>query len=258
MANPRQRRKARSSSHKAVSHSQHAKRNHFNKSPAIRGPKALQDAWDSRKTVKQNYAALGLAYSLNPIASGGTENPARAAARQSEDESAEPAVASTSQPPAEKTPIPKGHGRIIRDEAGNVIRVELAPEDEAEQALEQDPMELDMEQLEPKLDQGIAQQWVHGLGHNDGSGGKGKTVVKELERIATSIHTDSTTVAATISGVGPRSTSERERVYLQRLMEKYGKDVDAMARDRKLNTDQRTAGELRRALRRAGIELQDV
>lgn len=47
-------------------------------------------------------------------------------------------------------------------------------------------------------------------------------------------------------------------MYLQRLLEKHGKDVDAMARDRKLNTDQRTAGELRRALRRAGIALGDV
>ncbi|KAI4525791.1 hypothetical protein K525DRAFT_260616 [Schizophyllum commune Loenen D] len=257
MANPRQRRKARSSSHKTVSHSRHAKRNHFNKSPAIRGPKALQDAWDSRKTVKQNYAALGLAYSLNPIASGGTENSTRAATQQSTPESVEQPTASTSKA-SEKSAIPKGHGRIIRDEAGNIIRVELAPEDEEEQAAHQEPKDLDMEQLEPKLDQGVAQQWVHGLGHNDGSAGKGKTVVKELERIATSIHTDSTTVAAPISGVGPRSTSEREKVYLQRLLEKHGKDVDSMARDRKLNTDQRTAGELRRALRRAGIALGDV
>ncbi|KAL1710053.1 ribosome biogenesis protein Nop16 [Schizophyllum commune] len=257
MANPRQRRKARSSSHKTVSHSRHAKRNHFNKSPAIRGPKALQDAWDSRKTVKQNYAALGLAYSLNPIASGGTENSTRAATQQSTPESVEQPTASTSQT-SEKSAIPKGHGRIVRDDAGNIIRVELAPEDEEEQAAHQEPMDLDMEQLEPKLDQGVAQQWIHGLGHNDGSVGKGKTVVKELERIATSIHTDSTTVAAPISGVGPRSTSEREKVYLQRLLEKHGKDVDSMARDRKLNTDQRTAGELRRALRRAGIALGDV
>ncbi|TRM62703.1 ribosome biogenesis protein Nop16 [Schizophyllum amplum] len=244
MANPRQRRKARSSAHKSVSHSRHAKRNHFNKSPAIRGPKALQDAWDSRKTVKQNYAALGLAYSLNPIASGGSEKSEQAP------------TASTSKA-SEKTSIPRGHGRIIRDECGNVLRVELAPEDEAEQA-EQDPMELDMEQLEPQLDKGVAQQWVHGLGHNGGANDKSKNVVKELERIATSINVNAATVAAPISGVGPRSTSERENVYLQRLMDKHGSDVDSMVRDRKLNTDQRTGGELRRAFKRAGIALGGV
>lgn len=256
MANPRQRRKARSSAHKSVSHSRHAKRNHFNKSPAIRGPKALQDAWDSRKTVKQNYAALGLAYSLNPIASGGSEKSERMAVQESVDESAEAPTASTSKA-SEKTSIPRGHGRIIRDECGNVLRVELAPEDEAEQA-EQDPMELDMEQLEPQLDKGVAQQWVHGLGHNGGANDKSKNVVKELERIATSINVNAATVAAPISGVGPRSTSERENVYLQRLMDKHGSDVDSMVRDRKLNTDQRTGGELRRAFKRAGIALGGV
>ena len=124
-----------------------------------------------------SYAALGLAYSLNPIASGGTENSTRAATQQSTPESVEQPTASTSKT-SEKSAIPKGHGRIIRDEAGNIIRVELAPEDEEDQAAHQEPMDLDMEQLEPKLDQGVAQQWVHGLGHNDGSVGKGKTVVK--------------------------------------------------------------------------------
>ena len=124
-----------------------------------------------------SYAALGLAYSLNPIASGGTENSTRAATQQSTPESVEQPTASTSKT-SEKSAIPKGHGRITRDEAGNIIRVELAPEDKEDQAAHQEPMDLDMEQLEPKLDQGVAQQWVHGLGHNVGSVGKGKTVVK--------------------------------------------------------------------------------
>jgi hypothetical protein len=71
MANPRQRRKARSSSHRPISHSRHAKRNmkkvarksyapcilglnsHDCFLLAIRGPKALQDAWDKQKTVHQ-------------------------------------------------------------------------------------------------------------------------------------------------------------------------------------------------------------
>lgn len=78
MANPRQRRKARSGSHKAVRHSNNAKKN-LKKQPrqssicillcqrnyvelvslylavAIRGPKVLQDAWDKHKTVRQKY-----------------------------------------------------------------------------------------------------------------------------------------------------------------------------------------------------------
>ncbi|EEB92758.1 hypothetical protein MPER_08686 [Moniliophthora perniciosa FA553] len=72
MANPRQRRKARSSSYRPVSHSKNAKRN-LKKMPPIRAPKVLQEAWDKRKTVRQNYAALGLIHDLNPSASGGAE-----------------------------------------------------------------------------------------------------------------------------------------------------------------------------------------
>ena len=40
--------------------------------------------------------------------------------------------------------------------------------------------------------------------------------------------------------------------YLSRLVGRHEKDVEAMARDRKLNPDQRTAGELMRSIRQAG------
>ncbi len=39
---------------------------------------------------------------------------------------------------------------------------------------------------------------------------------------------------------------------LERLVAKYKDDVEAMARDRKLNVDQRTAGQLSRAITKAG------
>lgn len=50
----------------------------------------------------------------------------------------------------------------------------------------------------------------------------------------------------------PRFSSKGERGILRQLVDKYGQDVGAMARDRKLNVDQRTAGELKRAIRKAG------
>lgn len=64
---------------------------------------------------------------------------------------------------------------------------------------------------------------------------------------------NSTTLSAAISGVGPRHASTGELAYLDRLVQKYGDDIERMARDRKLNPEQRTAGELRRGLKRAGI-----
>jgi nucleolar protein 16 len=41
-------------------------------------------------------------------------------------------------------------------------------------------------------------------------------------------------------------------IFLQKLASKHGGDVAAMARDRRLNPDQRTEGEIRRAIRKAG------
>lgn len=50
----------------------------------------------------------------------------------------------------------------------------------------------------------------------------------------------------------PRFLSHGEAGYLTRLVERHGGDVEAMARDRKLNPDQRTAGELARLMKKAG------
>jgi nucleolar protein 16 len=57
-----------------------------------------------------------------------------------------------------------------------------------------------------------------------------------------------------LSDAGPRHSSTGEISYLKRLVSVYGVDAERMTRDRKLNTEQRTAGELRRALRRARLD----
>lgn len=50
----------------------------------------------------------------------------------------------------------------------------------------------------------------------------------------------------------PRFLSGGEVGYLSRLVGRHKEDVEAMGRDRRLNPDQRTAGELRRAIKNAG------
>lgn len=50
----------------------------------------------------------------------------------------------------------------------------------------------------------------------------------------------------------PRFLSEGELGHLTRLVGRHREDVEAMARDRKLNPDQRTVGELTRLIKRAG------
>jgi len=261
MANPRQRRKSRSSSHMPVSLSRRAKKI-LKKTPPIRGPKVLQDAWDHGKTVRQNYASLGLIHSLNPTASGGSEKPL--VPSQIDTDKDHPITgqddqhARTDSDHAEPSCIPRGHGRIIRDENGNVVRVEFAKEDAEEN---EDDQEANMEMLEPQLDEHVTRAWVDGLGESSGSFAQTKTapgatkdakgVLEKLERISSWTNKmNGTTISAPLSRAGPRHASKGEREYMKRLVEKYGDDVEKMARDRRLNTEQRTAGQLRRSLKK--------
>ncbi|KAK7693330.1 hypothetical protein QCA50_002898 [Cerrena zonata] len=237
MANPRQRRKLRSGTHRSVSHSRRAK-TLLKKQPPIKGPKILQDAWDKHKTVRQNYEALGLAASLAPTASGGMERRHHLQEPLSNASTLEVSTSENSVAGQTQTAIPKGYGRIIRDENGNAVDIELADD-------ETDPQET----LEHKLVEDIpdpAQQedlagWV-ALGNDPSRKAEttGTVVVQKLEELQTS------------SKPVPRFTSSAEAKILKNLVVKYGEDVDAMARDRRLNADQRTAGELRRAIRKAG------
>ena len=64
---------------------------------------------------------------------------------------------------------------------------------------------------------------------------------------------DNRTMSQKLTGNGARRSSAREVRYLQRLVDKYGENVERMARDRKVNSEQRTVGELERALKRAGL-----
>ncbi|KAI0709076.1 ribosome biogenesis protein Nop16 [Earliella scabrosa] len=250
MANPRQRRKLRSGAHKPVQHSRRAKKL-LKKQPPIRGPKVLQEAWDPRKTVRQNYEALGLAASLNPIASGGTERAARAHAvpgDEDEDGSGKEATGPSSESGKEgreggSSGLRKGFGKIIRDAEGNIVDVQMGDEggDEGVGMTEGGLEEV----LDPSGDSRLA-GWV-GLGSDPREGSSREErvdtrVVQALEQLS----------SAGTDARAPRFTSHGERGLLQRLVERHGEDVEAMARDRRLNAEQRTAGELRRAIRKAG------
>ncbi|CAE6423040.1 unnamed protein product [Rhizoctonia solani] len=247
MANPRQRRKSRSSSHSAVKQSRRAKKN-LRKHPAIKGPKALQDAWDNKKTVRQNYEAMGLVHSLNPIARGGSEKTLLAPTSEPEPTPV-PATAPSN-------PIPVGHGRIIRDENGVVIGVELPEETETPAVQQKGKKEVwgeamdDSDEEAEKMISSEASNWVKigkaiskqesapsGLGISQK---KGKEVVTALEKLSA-------------SGVKTqRHASMHEVVWLKELVAVHGTDIGAMTRDLKRNVWQKTPGELKRAINKAG------
>ncbi|KAF8136112.1 ribosome biogenesis protein Nop16 [Boletus edulis] len=284
MANPRQRRKARSSSHKAVSHSKRAKRLQ-KKMPSIRGPKALQDAWDPSKTVRQNYLALGLEHDLNPNSSGGSEvNITRAidtnTRRPQQTTSSDDLRSSVLQG------LPRGFGRIIRDSSGDVVRVELPSDEDASHTPKQEQV------IDPLVvtKESDLRKWAHDRPERSRGGSSGSmedSVVQGEGWICSGYSTgifdgvkvlprdrqhevvscffshgkifqsltygpvDLENLAAS-ANIHERHTSSGERMYLERLVSKYGDDLHQMARDRRLNPGQRTANELKRAVARAG------
>ncbi|KAI6043080.1 ribosome biogenesis protein Nop16 [Pisolithus marmoratus] len=235
MANPRQRRK-RSSGHAPVSHSRRANKL-LKKMPTIHGPKALQDAWDKTKTVRQNYLALGLQHTLNPVASGGSEVNLEYDRAKTEAHSCHEGEKNPGGHPSMQKVVPSGFGRIVRDETGAVIGVELAEEEER-------GPEPDMETLEPCAADADRQVWAQGGTGNDDvtspAEGAGSVVIRRLERL--SEHKETRV----------RHTSQGERMYIARLAKKYGDDYEKMARDRRLNPEQKTVGQLKRAVEKAG------
>lgn len=72
-----------------------------------------------------SYEALGLAHTLNPVAQGGAEGPVSSTRAES---------TLASKDPTSPKPIPQRYGRIIRDENGAVLRIELPEEADETQA----------------------------------------------------------------------------------------------------------------------------
>ncbi|ADV21396.1 nucleolar protein 16 [Cryptococcus gattii Ru294] len=205
MANPRQRNKAKSSrSHKPSLNAKRRMHQKLRKAPPLKGPEVLQEKWDKKKTVFQNYAALGLLPSI-PVPKGPSTSRSQRVKL--------PEVPAE----IEAENVKVGFGRIIRDEEGNVIDI-IIDEDEQEQ---EEQIEVDEEKkmgpVEAKTE-----------------------VVKRLEELAAS--------AAPVK----RHSSMSERTWLQQLVDKYGDDTEKMARDRKLNVWQKSEGEIKRMIKKAG------
>lgn len=157
MVNPRQRRKRFSGTAKASASKRTLKNQ---KKVTIKGPEELVNGWDKNKTVRQNYAALGLLNSLDPRQSGGVEADLKAVpyatahatpatvedldailedaemdGSSSEDEDDEQSKKGKGKERASepvKEELKPGMARIIRDENGKVIKIVLAGEDGAE------------------------------------------------------------------------------------------------------------------------------
>lgn len=161
-------------------------------------------------------------------------------------------------PTMEKTSkdIPKGFARIIRDADGNVIDVVMSAYDEPDvPSTQQDEEEDDNEEsMEANTNE------------DDEKTPWGKPLVskeheKQLRKAAKPVPAknaalreleERTAAERSIKASSLRYASPAEVEYLRSLVKKHGTDIQAMARDYKLNQDQRTAGQLKKAFAKCG------
>lgn len=216
-----------------------------------------------------SYEALGLVASLNPTASGGVERPLNYAGKSpATDAPGRPEASTSQQVTNTQSSVPKGYGRIVRDKDGNIVDVVL-PEEEPSAPIDESIEDV----LNPSQDEQLA-PWV-GLS-SDAKAGTSQTPETQVVRgellpppdlsvhrnVVHIANADRRAIAGTLTALEemsqergarpPRFASAGEEATLRRLVGKYGEDVQAMVKDRKLNPDQRTAGELSRAIRKAG------
>lgn len=223
---------------KGRSGAQKVQRHHKSKKLALQNP-IIAANWDKKKTLSQNYKALGLTRKLNK-ATGGVEKLSRGADAEplSEEEDSLAIEGLKKKPKVPNVDLPEV--RIERDpETGAILRV---IEDEAVSAVKANPLndplnDIDMDSADEKE----MQDWLT-LGRvPEPSGKKGQktAVVSALEAVAA-------------GGVrkAPRLQSDREKDWIERLVEKHGDDYEAMFRDRKLNIMQQSVGDLKRRVQK--------
>lgn len=101
-------------------------------------------------------------HSLDPLASGGVEPNENVPTEGTTSDAPINLSEGPSGDASTSAPLRKGYGRIIRDEAGNVINIEL-PDDEADDAKDA-PQDITMEDLGPLIDESTKEKWVSGMG----------------------------------------------------------------------------------------------
>lgn len=232
MANPRQRRKSRSSTTTKPSlNAKRAMKKKLARAPTVKGADVLKEAWDGKLTARQNYAKLGLVPSLDVRPnSGGVEqsNPTHPSHSL---KAAGSIPASVDR--AAKTGR-KGMARIVRDTDGNIIDIIEADDNDADSSTPWGAPLPDLADAAEVLETYMPVQRELQRGE------KPNQVVADLE-----------TLAAEATPV-ERHTSHIESDWLLQLVAKHGSDTEAMSKDVKFNPWQKTKGQIARAIKKAG------
>ncbi|KAI1754492.1 ribosome biogenesis protein Nop16 [Xylaria castorea] len=187
--------------------------------------------WNKKETTMQNYRRLGLVSRLR-APTGGVEPKLRSSSTSSK-----PTATTSSKNPfaihGAKGPVAT-EARVERDESGKIVRV-IGGERKRPNPLNDPLVELDTDSEAESEEDAAAEEWG-GFGGEDEEQNE---IVRQLE-----------TEANRPVEKKPRTASSREAEWLQTLVDRYGDDAAAMARDRKMNPMQQTAADIARRIRK--------
>ncbi|KAL9070432.1 MAG: hypothetical protein Q9161_004856 [Pseudevernia consocians] len=167
--------------------------------------------WDQSLTLSQNYRRLGLSSKLNAH-TGGTE--AKTKPTASENQRKDTLSIPSSQRPAE---LGLNEVRVTRDpKTGAIVSVQHAKSER------ENPLHDPLNELSDSEDEKVVES-------------SGRGIIPELEEQAKYSRPKR-----------PRMQSQREREWIERLVERWDDDWGGMVRDRRLNPQQQSEGDLKR------------
>ncbi|KAK4185202.1 ribosome biogenesis protein Nop16 [Podospora australis] len=188
------------------------------------GNSIIAQNWNKKETLSQNYTRFGIVAKLGKT-TGGTAPTDKSKIRPE-------AADSLAVKSADQGLLSVREVKVERDADGKIVRI-LRDTNPLNDPL--NDLESDSEAEEKEYE-----EWG---GFKDGRVDTTKSeVLKALEEEASRPEVKQV-----------RHSSEREVEWLQRLVDKYGDNVGAMARDRRLNPMQQTPADITRRLKKAGM-----
>ena len=179
--------------------------------------------WDKHLTLSQNYRKLGLTSKLN-ARTGGTEIKAKDVDQGKEAALGQDPLAVTGSKNVLKTGLQTA--KVVRDEEGRILEV-------VHEQADRNPLNDPLAALDQESDVEDSR-----LSNHERDNG----IIPALEAAAEA------ELAEVKRRKKPRKQSEREREWIKSLTDKYGDDVGAMSRDRRLNPNQQTEADIRRRI----------
>lgn len=195
--------------------------------------------WDQSQTLAQNYKRLGLAAKLNKN-TGGVERKVADVEREKEQDGkvqADGLMINGARGRGKKATLDLQEQKVERDpETGRILRVVSS----GDAVSRPNPLNDPLNELDSDSESDVEMFDQHGHSKQQSEPFEPKTaVVAELEHRA-----------SLPEKKYRRNQSEGQRVFVEALVSKYGEDYERMARDTEINYMQRSAGDLRKRVKK--------